>query len=639
MLAAHCPQCGAASPVCVAQPELLDCAYCPYVGRPDDRVVAELHAARAALFHIHATRRQFSVGQRRAIERGKTQRLRVFVLLAFLVAPLFLCGGGCGALLVFGKGGAAVSDLPIFIALLAPSALVLAVGWLLMRWHKRGLERLMASCAAIPPAAQGRPAMCHVCGAPLHEADKNVVVRCTYCHADNVTSSDVVRSVAQNQAVIVNAMAGSVENAAVQVARNTSTALTLSFVFALLSPVLAILLACGVVMVMLSIDVTPDPNERYAYVDVAGTRCYGSFHKTDKGYSLSFGKAFPELVDALEVGPNDVHTVPASELVGKEMLGADNKPRRVRKLTRTLADATNQLDDGFTSTGLSPIGACEKPPNMSELAEDSKLTGCAGIYAVQGTPYVVTGDDKVFRVDLATRQLAQVSSFPDKGPLFFDGKQIMRHVPAGSVWAVTLSGSPVRGKELLTGVDLFALSGTHYVLVSGVELKLQDDTSELKTLYTFKTKPQALAASASRIFWSGEEGVMSLPVAGGEPTKLFERQYNAPALTALGDYLMVRGSSCYWLHGKSGERSECPYTGPLFSEYPNAPLADADHGYLIPNASSRREGIHGFSIGDVPRFDRHYGPQSPKPSCMGIDDQYVYWVEGSRLMRDLKAQK
>ena len=153
MLAAHCPQCGAASPVCVAQPELLDCAYCPYVGRPDDRVVAELHAARAALFHIHATRRQFSGGQRRAIERGKTQRLTVFVLLAFLVAPLLLCGGGCGALLVFGKGGAAVSDLPIFIALLAPSALVLAVGWLLMRWHKRGLERLMASPTPIMVAA------------------------------------------------------------------------------------------------------------------------------------------------------------------------------------------------------------------------------------------------------------------------------------------------------------------------------------------------------------------------------------------------------------------------------------------------------------------------------------------------------
>lgn len=639
MLAAHCPQCGAASPVSVADPEVLDCAYCPYVGRPDARVITELHAARDALFKIHATRRQLSDGQRRAIQRGESQRRTIFALLTFLIAPLFLCGGGCGALIALGGGGVALSDLPIFVAILAPSALVLGVGWLLMRWHRRGLQRLMASCAAIPPAAEGRPAMCHVCGGPLHAAEKSVVVRCTYCHADNITSSEVVRTVAHNQVMVVSAMAGSVASEADQVARNTSTALTLSFIFALISPILAVLLGCGVLMIMLSIDVSPQPDDRYAYVDVAGTRCYGSFHKTDKGYSLKFGDTFPELVGSLEVGPNDVRTVRAAELVGKEVLAPGDRPRRVRRLTRTLADPTNKLDDGESPGGLSPIGICEKPAGLAQLAEDDRLRQCAGLFVSAGAPFVVGGDHRVFLTDPLTKQLAQISSFPGAGALFFDGKQVLSHAETGSVWGVTLGGSPVRAKEVLKGVDLFALSGARYVVLSALELKLQAEAGELQTLYTFKTKPQALAASTTHIFWSGEEGVMSLPVSGGEPVKLYERQYNAPTLTPLGDYLMVYGAGCFWLRASDGERSECPYPGTLLAEYPSAPIADADHGYLIPKTTNRRNGVHGFSIGEVPVFDRHYGPASEQATCAGLDDQHIYWVEGNRLMRDLKAQK
>lgn len=639
MLAAHCPQCGAASPVCVAEPEVLDCAYCPYVGRPDAQVVAELQAARDALFRIHATRRQLSVGQRRAIQRGESQRRTVFALLTFLIAPLFLCGGGCGALLALGGGGVALSDLPIFIAILAPSALVLGVGWLLMRWHRRGLQRLMASCAAIPPAVQGRPAMCHVCGGPLHAAEKSVVVRCTYCHADNITSSEVVRSVAQNQMTVVSAMAGSVASEADQVARNTSTALTLSFVFALVSPILAVLLGCGVLMVMISIDVDPQPDDRYAYVDVAGTRCYGSFHKTDKGYSLKFGDTFPELVGSLEVGPNDVRTVRAAELVGKEVLAPGDRPRKVRKLTRTLADATNKLDDGVSPGGLSPIGICEKPAGLTELIADERLRQCTSLFATAGTPVVIVGDD-IFRVDLQKKRLNDISTFPaGGGPIFFEGQRVLRQSPTGSVWEVPLDRGFVRGDEVLKGIDLLALSGARYVVVSALELKLQDKLGELQTLYTFKAKPQALAASTTHIFWSGEEGVMSLPVSGGEPVKLYERQYNAPTLTPLGDYLMVYGAGCFWLRASDGERSECPYPGTLLAEYPYAPIADADHGYLIPKTTNRRNGVHGFSIGEVPVFDRHYGPASEQATCAGVDDQHIYWIEGNRLMRDLKAQK
>ncbi len=601
--------------------------------------MAELHAAREALFRIHSTRRQLSVGQRRAVARAESQRRTAFVLLGFLVAPLLVCGGGCGALMALGGGGVGVSDLPWLIAVLAPAGLVLGVGWLLMRWHRRGVERLMHSCAAIPPAAQGRPAMCHVCGGPLHNAEKSAVARCTYCHADNITSSDVMQSVARNQATVVHAMAGAVAGEAERVAKSTSTALTLSFVFALLSPVLAILLGCGVLMVMLAIPTAPKPDERYAYIDVAGTRCYGRFEKTDKGYSLHFGEPFPELVGALEVGPNDVRTVRASELVGKEVLAIGDKPRKVLELKRSLADATNRLEDGESPNGLSPIGLCEKPPNLVELATDDRLRQCAGVFVADGSAYVVSGDDKVFRVDPRAKQLAQISSFPGKGQLFFDGKQVLRHLSTGSVWGVSLGGSAVRGKEVLKGVDQFALSAKRPVVASALELKVQDEAGEFKTIHTFKTKPESLAASPTRVFWSGTEGVMSLPIEGGTPVKLHDRVYGAPTLSVLGDYLMVRGSSCLWLRGADGERSECPYAAPLFPQYPNAPLADADHGYLIPNTTDRRDGVHGFKVGDVPTFDRHYGPASERVSCMGLDDQFVYWVEANRLLRDIKAQK
>ncbi|MEZ4233892.1 MAG: hypothetical protein R3B89_32255 [Polyangiaceae bacterium] len=623
----------------VANPEHLDCAYCPYIGRPDEQIVHELHAAREALFRIHHTRRQLSIGQRRAIARAQSQRQTAFVLLGLMLVPLVLCGGGCGAMLFLENDGLVLGDVFWVILAVLPTGMVLAAGWLLMRWHRKAIERLMRSCAAVPPAAQGRPAMCHVCGGPLHEAERYPVVRCTYCHADNITSSDVMESVARSQSAVVNQLASTVAGEASRVSKSTSTALTLAFVFALLSPLIAFGIGFVVLLVFAMTPTNTKPDELYAYVDIAGTRCYGSFRKNDKGYTLNFGDPFPELTGALEVGPHGVYTTRAADLVGKRVLAPGDRPLTVRKLVRSLLDETNKLDAGEAPATLSPIGLCEAPPNLQELADNDRLSQCSGIYIAGGSPYVVDSMNNVFRVDLPSKQVAEVYSFSAAGPTFFDGKALLRLLPSGWVWSIDLNDSPVTGRGIFQKVDLFALSGTRPVMVSTMQLWLKDASGELKAIHEFKTKPLALAANDTHVFWSDEAGVMSLPLAGGEPVKLHPRIYSSATLTPLGDYLMVRGSSCLWLRATDGEPSECPYTGPLFSEYPTPPLSDEDHGYLLPQTTNRRQGIHGFEIAEVPTFDRHYAPASEKVTCMGLDEKYVYWVEGNRLLRDIKAQK
>src|SRR5690606_41266815 len=95
MLAARCPQCGAASPVSVATPELLDCSYCPYVGRPPEAVVQELYAAQHALHAMDRGRRQLSAQQIRAATEARISASAFPWLIVPLACPLPVCGCAC----------------------------------------------------------------------------------------------------------------------------------------------------------------------------------------------------------------------------------------------------------------------------------------------------------------------------------------------------------------------------------------------------------------------------------------------------------------------------------------------------------------------------------------------------------------
>lgn len=65
-----------------------------------------------------------------------------------------------------------------------------AVAFVQLRRMRVALE---AHCAALPPGRPGEPAGCRVCGGAVIPRGTEVVVRCTYCQADNLVDPRVLR--------------------------------------------------------------------------------------------------------------------------------------------------------------------------------------------------------------------------------------------------------------------------------------------------------------------------------------------------------------------------------------------------------------------------------------------------------------
>lgn len=69
------------------------------------------------------------------------------------------------------------------------------------------LLRLEEACAAVPPAAPGESATCHVCGAPLTTVGESGVARCGFCQADNVVTARAIDRARRRRDVIMESYA------------------------------------------------------------------------------------------------------------------------------------------------------------------------------------------------------------------------------------------------------------------------------------------------------------------------------------------------------------------------------------------------------------------------------------------------
>lgn len=68
---------------------------------------------------------------------------------------------------------------------------------------RQALGRLEEGCAAVPPAAPGESASCHVCGAPLTMVGEAGVARCGFCQADNVVTARALDRARKRRDVIM----------------------------------------------------------------------------------------------------------------------------------------------------------------------------------------------------------------------------------------------------------------------------------------------------------------------------------------------------------------------------------------------------------------------------------------------------
>lgn len=163
-----------------------------------------MHAAAHMLHQTEARKRQIQGLSRALVSSGRgvmgcTLALTIVLTLFFGLPCLFLLVLVLPGLLEgwLEKASWLIAILPvplsIFVGGVAASSLV-----------RRAVRRVEAAAAAIPPANPGEPACCHVCGAPLSTHGTEAVVRCGFCHSDNVVTPRALALAKQRRDVVMD---------------------------------------------------------------------------------------------------------------------------------------------------------------------------------------------------------------------------------------------------------------------------------------------------------------------------------------------------------------------------------------------------------------------------------------------------
>jgi len=602
-------------------------------------VVQELYAAQQALHAMDSGRRQLSAQQVRALLRARNTHTGLTWLLGFLILTLVLGGGSCGAI-VLSAFGATKGAVLFFITMIFPAVILVAGGGLLLRAHRRSVAELAGTCAAAPPAAADRPAMCHVCGAPLLGHVHRGLTRCNYCHADNIVDAYLMRAAATREDVVANTMAQAVAQHATKVSAQSNNKFGLTLALAIVAPLVACAVAVAIAIMLDSIPVSPDLNETYAVVQVAGTRCY-----VESSGALPAGIPFPH---GLTISTKNASSkIRASDLLSHEVLIEQNQVVTPAGFTRTLLDDTNQikLPDGKQ---IRPGGVCEKPPNLMQLSHDPRLESCVAMYPHGSNLFVFVGRT-LYRVPKSGGPLVQVAELEGGEGAGFSESDIRRsgdrvviiHNTRLETLDLNATSTPIPVTPHpggATGVTAISAAGERIVYAThgGIFFEAEDH-STFSQLARLKRRAVAIAASGTHVYWASSEGLQSLPLLGGTPKLLIQRP-DLSAVTVVGPNLMIRGDGCSVLPVEGGTLGHCPYIIGSDIDYRHAPFTDATHGYLISTSSDERAGLQAFSLSDPGKFQRLYGPTAKSVSCAAVDDEYAYWVDGPYLQRDKKQQ-
>ncbi|MGE0326714.1 MAG: hypothetical protein AB7S68_30585 [Polyangiaceae bacterium] len=388
MLAAKCPNCGATSPISLELPDLLDCSYCAYQGPLPPHIEQEVVAAREALWAMQAQRRQLSVRRFQAVAGVERARWLAQLSFGFVTAVLLCCGGGGAVAYLLTVRRLTLAQAPILGFAIVPLVFSVSVSALLFWWLKRRERRVRQIIAALPPAAPGHPARCHVCGGPVKAEARKPISRCGYCHADNLMAADVMREAAGQQVAVFSAMAQAVRQESEVEDWNSAAVPLLIAAGGYVSPVAGVVVAVALYIGLLATPRDPDPHETYAAVDVSGTRCYGrAVPLLDGRVSVELGKTFPEFDGPLILRSAAVHRVTSQSLVGREIMLDLGRSGRVTGLSATYADDNNQLRVG--DRVVDPIGACDAEPQLEVRYSDPGLGECRALLADQGAVWWV----------------------------------------------------------------------------------------------------------------------------------------------------------------------------------------------------------------------------------------------------------
>ncbi len=616
MLAARCPQCGAPTPVSAANPDHLDCAYCSYVGPPPPDVAASLRAAGAVLGRLEARRRQLSTFQQRTLNRMGCSMVLYFALLATVALPFALSAATCTA----------VRDaMPISILIVmgfGPLLVVLASGAFGWWWMRRSRAALELACAAQPPAAQGRPARCRVCGGDLWSRPGSAVARCGFCGADNVVSQAAMQRSWSEQQVVLGGYEQAVRARAEAAGSTSLYAKLLVLGAALGAPIIAGLGTLVVAFVLVLRETPPDTSQQYVPVATPKGKCLAQVSHFPGGvqaYDFD-GQGPPGVKDQARFAAGTFKPIGVKDLVGLTVIDDDGQPGRIRRVYRTELDAKRnyvELDapKGDYKPTQQVVGSClagDKPPRRVLTYTDFTHpllvapTGHAIALGFVDAVFLANGSDPLRQIWKMESHNAVAMRADDDAIYVELDPEVLRVTPAGKVETLakirtyTSTGFALDSHMLyfadINGVERVACAGGKVQLViSGVVARTlavsggtiawidADGKVEVRDLDADKgvelghdaVAKHGVAIADSKVWWVARDGTLeSAPVTGGAP-----EQHGK--LDGIVKEFAIHGDQIWWARGRGGSVKHSALLsrelagGALTNHAPNARTVDA----------------------------------------------------------------
>ena len=346
MFVVRCPSCGAPNAACLATPDRIACSACGYVGTPPPDAGRQLQAAAAVLAGVDVRERQLSEQQRKALGRARRGASRVASILMLALLPLTPCAL-CSGVFLIGEN----RSIPLFIMCVSPFLFLGMTGGTVVLWLRRRRRVLEAACAAVPPAVEGGPARCHVCGGDLAAPalDAGGLVRCGYCQADNLVDPKVLARLGDRRVHDVSRFEEAVRAQSRQLGLESGLAFGVVLVLGLLAPTLCIASAWGTDLLARKVERPANTERTYQLIQLGEGACVAYLqgrYDDGTGY-LMVARPPSGTRGANYVQGAGVEGFPASWLVGRWVRVQDIHRQWhvgvVRRIHGTLLDRNNHL--------------------------------------------------------------------------------------------------------------------------------------------------------------------------------------------------------------------------------------------------------------------------------------------------------
>lgn len=246
--------------------------------------------------------RQLSGRQVGAAQGSSTYMVVLLVVIVFACLPF----GGCAGCSI-ASDDVHPDDRIFLVAIFsAPLVVMTMLGGLIVYAFRRARRKLLDACTAVPPAAPGEPAGCHVCGAPLVATPNGAVARCTFCSADNVVAPDAMAKAQHAHAHGATGIEAALRREASSL--GTTSGLLVGAVMAsvFIVPISLGIVECLILFSCRSWEHPLDNSVSYALVDVPEGHCLTRIREHDKMISAGPNGGWKPLGSAKVVRPGDI---------------------------------------------------------------------------------------------------------------------------------------------------------------------------------------------------------------------------------------------------------------------------------------------------------------------------------------------